>query len=40
MWRFIGNGTVMTSGGIMAGIDLSLYGVEKLYGREIMEKAA
>jgi transcriptional regulator GlxA family with amidase domain len=38
--RFIDNGKVMTSGGISAGIDLSLYVVEKLYGREVREKTA
>lgn len=36
--RFIDNGKIMTSGGISAGIDLSLHVVEKLYGREVKEK--
>ena len=36
--RFVDNGTIMTSGGISAGIDLSLYIVEKLYGQEIANK--
>lgn len=36
--RFIDNGKIMTSGGISAGIDLSVHVVEKLYGREVAEK--
>ncbi|KPU42753.1 isonitrile hydratase [Oxobacter pfennigii] len=36
--RFIDNGRIMTSGGISAGIDLSLHVVEKLFGREISNK--
>jgi transcriptional regulator GlxA family with amidase domain len=36
--RFIDNGKTMTSGGISAGIDLSLYVVEKLYGKAIKNK--
>lgn len=36
--RFVDNGKIMTSGGVAAGIDLSLYIVEKLYGKEIADK--
>lgn len=36
--RFIDSGKVMTSAGISAGIDLSLYLVEKLCGEEIKNK--
>lgn len=36
--RFIDNSKVMTAAGISAGIDLSLYIVEKLYGTEIRNK--
>ncbi len=36
--RFIDNGRIMTSGGISAGIDLSLHIVEKLCGAEIVNK--
>ncbi|MEN1759012.1 DJ-1/PfpI family protein [Anoxynatronum sibiricum] len=36
--RWTDNGRIMTSGGIAAGIDLSLHLVSKLYGREIMKK--
>lgn len=36
--RFIDNGKIMTSGGISAGIDLSLHIVKKLYGEEIANK--
>ncbi|HEX3048220.1 MAG TPA: DJ-1/PfpI family protein [Bacillota bacterium] len=36
--RFIDNGKIMTSAGISAGIDLSLYVVEKLYGEAIKNK--
>jgi len=38
--RFIDNGKIMTSGGISAGIDLSLYVVEKLYGADVKNKTA
>lgn len=38
--RFIDNGKIMTSGGISAGIDLSLHVVEKLYGNETAAKTA
>lgn len=38
--RFIDNGHIMTSAGISAGIDLSLYIVEKLFGAEIKMKTA
>lgn len=36
--RFTDNGKVMTSGGISAGIDLSLHIVEKLCGKETANK--
>jgi transcriptional regulator GlxA family with amidase domain len=36
--RFTDNGKVMTSGGISAGIDLSLHIVSKLYGQEVANK--
>lgn len=36
--RFIDTGKVMTSGGISAGIDLSLHIVKKLYGEAIAKK--
>jgi transcriptional regulator GlxA family with amidase domain len=36
--RFVDNGKVMTSAGISAGIDLSLYVVEKLCGIEVKNK--
>jgi len=36
--RWTDNGRVMTSGGIAAGIDLSLHLVSKLYGQEVMRK--
>ncbi|MDT8899983.1 DJ-1/PfpI family protein [Anaeroselena agilis] len=36
--RFTDNGKVMTSGGISAGIDLSLHIVTKLYGKETAAK--
>lgn len=36
--RFTDNGKVMTAGGITAGIDLSLYIVEKLFGQPTARK--
>jgi transcriptional regulator GlxA family with amidase domain len=36
--RFVDNGKIMTSGGISAGIDLSLHIVKKLYGDDIAAK--
>lgn len=36
--RFIGSGKIFTSAGISAGIDLSLYIVEKIFGKETMKK--
>lgn len=36
--RFIDSGKIITSGGISAGIDMSLYVVSKLYGNGIVEK--
>ncbi|MBP2651726.1 MAG: DJ/PfpI family protein [Firmicutes bacterium] len=38
--RFTDNGKILTSAGISAGIDLSLYVVEKLYGKKIANKTA
>ncbi len=36
--RYTDSGKILTSAGISAGIDLSLYIIEKMYGRDIMEK--
>ena len=36
--RYVDNGKILTSAGISAGIDLSLYMVEKLYGRDAARK--
>lgn len=36
--RFADNGKIMTSGGISAGIDLSLYIVKKLHGETVVHK--
>jgi len=36
--RFIDNKNIMTSGGISAGIDLSIHIVKKLHGEEIVNK--
>lgn len=36
--RFVDNGKILTSAGISAGIDLSLYLVEKIFGKPVMEK--
>jgi len=36
--RFVDTGKIMTSGGISAGMDLSLYVVAKLYGEPIARK--
>ncbi|MDR3590189.1 MAG: DJ-1/PfpI family protein [Negativicutes bacterium] len=36
--RFIDNGKIMTSGGVSAGIDLSLHVVRKLYGEAVADK--
>jgi transcriptional regulator GlxA family with amidase domain len=38
--RYVDNGKVITSAGISAGIDMSLYVVEKLLGREYAFKTA
>jgi len=38
--RFVDNGKVITSGGISAGIDMSLYVVELIYGKEAAQKTA
>jgi transcriptional regulator GlxA family with amidase domain len=38
--RFVDNGKIMTSGGISAGIDLSLHIVEGLFGKDIVDKTA
>lgn len=38
--RFVDNGKILTSAGISAGIDLSLYVVAKLFGKEVANKAA
>lgn len=36
--RFVDNGKIMTSGGISAGIDLSLHVVKKVFGEDIARK--
>lgn len=38
--RFVDNGKIITSGGISAGIDMSLYVVELTYGEDAAEKTA
>jgi len=38
--RFVDNGNIVTAAGVSAGIDMSLYIVEKLEGRDIAEKSA
>jgi transcriptional regulator GlxA family with amidase domain len=38
--RFVDNGKVITAAGISAGIDMSLYVIEMLYGMETAQQAA
>ncbi len=38
--RFVDNGKIITSAGVAAGIDMSLYMVEKLYGKNMAVKVA
>ena len=38
--RFVDNGKIITSAGITAGIDMSLYVIELLYGKEAAQKTA
>lgn len=38
--RYIDRGKILTTGGISAGIDGSLYLVDKLFGQEIARKTA
>jgi len=38
--RWVENGNRLTSAGISAGIDMSLYLVERLHGRELAERTA
>ena len=38
--RFVDNGKIITSGGISAGIDMSLHVVEQIYGEEMARKTA
>ncbi len=38
--RFVDNGTIITSEGISAGIDMSLYVVGKLLGKEVADETA
>ena len=38
--RFVDNGRIVTSAGISAGIDMSLYMVAKLYGHDVAQKTA
>jgi transcriptional regulator GlxA family with amidase domain len=35
--RFVDNGKLMTAGGISAGIDISLYVLEKMFGKAVRE---
>ena len=38
--RFVDNGNIMTSEGVSAGIDMSLYVVSKLLGKEAADETA
>ncbi|MGE5657636.1 MAG: DJ-1/PfpI family protein [Actinomycetota bacterium] len=38
--RVVDNGRIVTSGGISAGIDMSLYVIEKILGKEVATKTA
>ncbi len=38
--RFVDNGTIITSAGISAGIDMSLYTVGKLLGKDVADETA
>ncbi len=38
--RFVDEGKVLTSGGISAGIDLSFYMIEKIWGNDLAEQVA
>ena len=38
--RFVDNGTIVTSAGISAGIDMSLYIIKKLYGKDAAHQTA
>ncbi|MBI3941678.1 MAG: DJ-1/PfpI family protein [Chloroflexi bacterium] len=38
--RFVDNGKVLTSGGAIAGIDLTLHLVRRLYGKELADRIA
>lgn len=38
--RFVDNGKIITSGGISAGIDMSLHVIEQVYGKETARKTA
>ncbi len=38
--RFVDNGRIVTSAGISAGIDMSLYMVARLYGHDVAQKTA
>lgn len=38
--KFVDNGKILTSAGISAGIELSLYVVAKLFGKEVANKSA
>ena len=38
--RYTDNGKILTSAGVAAGIDLSFYLLEKLKGKEVMDKTA
>ena len=38
--RFVDNGKIITSGGISAGIDMSLYVIELIWGRDAAKRTA
>jgi transcriptional regulator GlxA family with amidase domain len=38
--RYVDNGKIITSAGISAGIDMSLYTVSKLLGKEVADETA
>ncbi len=38
--RFVDNGKILTSAGVAAGIDMSLYMIGRLYGEDMAHKAA
>jgi len=38
--RFVDNGKIITSAGVSAGIDASMYIIEKIHGRDVSEETA